>query len=339
MKLPEVQKSIERVEKLLPAATCEEIDKAITIVQQIKENALMALICHEVSRKIADASNKSLKIPEKEPLDDHEVFLPHIVKSLLHEIQENLTSSPGLVPHGILLAGPAGTGKSVIAHHIAAKVGVPILQLAIPTTGDPNSASKLESMFAAIKSHKPCIVIIEDIDQYKPLSIDWRSADSNELAFKRTFHSSIADDHLMQEVLFIATTRYPERIDSHLITSHRFSEVYAILPPKTLTEQVNLFRAIWYQTEPVNLPEIDDQKLEALFKDFPAHITGSDFKKIIIDAKRLASKKTEKTDIMNILYDMKESIINDKYLRKLDDFDHMIRSAIDADNTSWKVEE
>ncbi len=72
------------------------------------------------------------------------------------------------IPMGVLMTGPAGTGKSVVAEAVAREAGVNavVLNLArILGQYVGNSERNLEKALQAIKSLAPTIVFIDEIDQ------------------------------------------------------------------------------------------------------------------------------------------------------------------------------
>ena len=70
-------------------------------------------------------------------------------------------------PRGVLLHGPHGCGKTVLAHAIGTETGVTFLALAAPelTSGvSGDSEARLRKLFAEAMKKKPSIVFIDEID-------------------------------------------------------------------------------------------------------------------------------------------------------------------------------
>ena len=84
------------------------------------------------------------------------------------EIYRHLGVDP---PRGILLHGPPGCGKTLLANAIAGELGVRYYCLAAPeiVSGmSGESEAKLRALFAEAAAHAPCIVFIDEIDAITP---------------------------------------------------------------------------------------------------------------------------------------------------------------------------
>eukprot|EP00171_Calliarthron_tuberculosum_P013178 IDg13178t1 len=80
------------------------------------------------------------------------------------EIYSHLGVSP---PRGILLHGPPGCGKTLLAHAIAGELGVPFLKVTGPevvSSMSGESERKLRNLFAEARRLAPSIVFIDEID-------------------------------------------------------------------------------------------------------------------------------------------------------------------------------
>ena len=74
-------------------------------------------------------------------------------------------------PRGILLHGPPGCGKTLLAHAIAGELDIPFFKVAAPeiiSGMSGESEEKLRALFRAAKRSAPSIIFIDEIDSITP---------------------------------------------------------------------------------------------------------------------------------------------------------------------------
>ena len=129
---------------------------------------------------------------------------------------------------GVMIYGPPGTGKSCTIKIVSNKLverGGTVFFASI----DPIIVSSFLSDFAKIEKSRKCIVILEDID-----SLIHNYGESGYLDMLDSAKS-------IDNVLFIATTNYPERLDPRIYNRPgRFSHVVKIGLPGPKAREVFL---------------------------------------------------------------------------------------------------
>lgn len=137
-----------------------------------------------------------------------------------------------LVPQGILLMGPAGTGKTRLAKALAKESGVTFVELDLSKifskwVGD--TERRLERALEAIVAWRPCIVFVDEIDQSVGRGESGDSGVSNRV-FKRLMEV-MADTTLRGHVLWICASNRPDLLDAALLRPGRLDKKIPILAP------------------------------------------------------------------------------------------------------------
>ncbi|KAJ2599287.1 Ribosome biogenesis ATPase rix7 [Coemansia sp. RSA 1721] len=147
-------------------------------------------------------------------------------------------------PRGVLLHGPPGCGKTLLANAIAGEVGVPFLQISAPSivsgmSGE--SEKKLREVFEQARELAPCIVFIDEIDAITPK----RENAQREMERRIVAQMLTCIDDLSWEktdnrpVMLIGATNRPDSLDPALRRAGRFDrEIAMTVPDEEAREQI-----------------------------------------------------------------------------------------------------
>ncbi|EPE27330.1 P-loop containing nucleoside triphosphate hydrolase [Glarea lozoyensis ATCC 20868] len=221
------------------------------------------------------------------------------VESVIEELNE-LVAMPMLYPdtyirtgiqppRGVLLHGPPGCGKTMIANAFAAEIGVSFIPLSAPSlvagmSGE--SEKKIREIFDEAKRMAPCLVFIDEID----VIMGKRESAQREME-KRIVAQMLTcmDDMALEKtggkpVIIIAATNRPDSLDPALRRAGRFNkEINLGVPNEQAREKI--LRAL---TQKLILAE--DFDFRTLAKMTPGFV-GADLNDVVSVAGTEAMKR------------------------------------------------
>ena len=110
-------------------------------------------------------SSDGIRFSDVEGVDEAEENLQEIVEYL--ENPQKYSEIGAQMPKGVLLVGPPGTGKTMLAKAVAGEANVPFFSMSGSEFVEMfvgMGASKVRDLFRQAKEKAPCIVFIDEID-------------------------------------------------------------------------------------------------------------------------------------------------------------------------------
>ena len=177
-------------------------------------------------------SNAKVYVKSSEGIRFSDVAGEEEAKENLQEIVEYL-HDPGkykeigaTMPKGILLVGPPGTGKTMLAKAVAGEANVPFFSMSGSEFVEMfvgMGASKVRDLFSQAKEKAPCIVFIDEIDAIGKKRDGGNFGGNDER--EQTLNQLLTEMDGFEEnlgVVILAATNRPESLDPALTRPGRF---------------------------------------------------------------------------------------------------------------------
>ncbi|XP_058095909.1 probable inactive ATP-dependent zinc metalloprotease FTSHI 1, chloroplastic isoform X2 [Magnolia sinica] len=191
-------------------------------------------------------------------------------------------------PHGVLLEGPPGCGKTLVAKAIAGEAGVPFYQMAgsefVEVLVGVGSA-RIRDLFKRAKVNKPSVIFIDEIDALATRRQGIFSESTNYLYNAATQERETTLNQLLIEldgfdtgkgVIFLGATNRMDLLDPALLRPGRFDRKIRIRPPgpkgrldilKVHARKVKMSPTVDLSTYAQNLPGWSGAKLAQLLQE------------------------------------------------------------------------
>ncbi|MDY6796914.1 MAG: ATP-dependent zinc metalloprotease FtsH [Actinomycetota bacterium] len=195
------------------------------------------------------------------------------------------------IPKGVLLYGPPGSGKTLLARAVAGEAGVPFFSISGSDFVEMFvgvGASRVRDLFEQAKAAAPAIVFMDEIDavgRHRGAGLggghDEREQTLNQLLVEMDgFDMKIG-------VILIAATNRPDILDPALLRPGRFDRQIVVDRPD-LQGRVGILK-VHTREKPLD----DDVDLEVLARRTPG-FTGADLANLVNEAALLAARHGKK---------------------------------------------
>jgi cell division protease FtsH len=214
----------------------------------------------------------------------------------------------GRMPHGVLLSGAPGTGKTLLARAVAGEAHAAFFSIsasefieAIVGVG----ASRVRDLFAKAKEAAPAIIFIDELDaigRSRQGSISVTGANDEREQTLDQILTEIDGFESSEAVVVLAATNRPDVLDPALLRAGRFDRRVAVQPPDRAG------RAAILEVHTRSIPLDAGVDLEALAASTPGMV-GADLANLANEAALLAARREHEKVMMSDFTDSLEKIM------------------------------
>src|SRR5665213_3405129 len=220
------------------------------------------------------------------------------VKQEISEVVEFLktpsryTQIGALIPKGILLVGPPGTGKTMLARAVAGEAGVPFFSVSGSDFMEMFvgvGASRVRDLFATARKQAPAIVFIDEIDSIgrKRGAGLGGGHDEREQTLNQMLNEMDGFDP-SEGVVVIAATNRPDVLDPALLRPGRFDR-QIVVPLPDLDERLPIL-----EVHSKNKPLDSSVSLEMVARGTPG-MSGADLANLVNESALHAVRRHSST--------------------------------------------
>ncbi len=274
--------------------------------RQVQGGSNKALSFGKSRARLVNQSDKVVTFDDVAGVDEAKEELKEIVEYL--KDPKKFSRLGGRIPRGVLLVGPPGSGKTLLARAVAGEANVPFFSISGSDFVEMFvgvGASRVRDLFMQGYKNAPCIIFIDEIDavgRQRGAGLggghDEREQTLNQLLVEMDgFNSN-------EGVILMAATNRPDVLDRALLRPGRFDRQIVVANPDVRGRRQILEVHIRNQKVPLD----DDVDLDVLARSTPG-FSGADLANVVNEAALLAARRNKEKVSMIDFEDAKDRVL------------------------------
>ena len=254
--------------------------------------------------KLATGGYTNVTFKDVAGIDEVEQEVAEIVEFLKNP--KKFQDMKAKIPKGVLLMGPPGCGKTLLAKALAGEAKVPFYSISGSEFVEMFvgvGASRVRDLFAQAKKNAPCIIFIDELDAVGRQRGAGLGGGHDER--EQTLNQILVEMDGFEEglgVMMIAATNRPDILDPALLRPGRFDRKVIINFPDVKGREA-IFKV---HTE--GKPLAKDVSLEELAQSCPG-FSGADIANLVNEAALLAARRGGKDITKEDFYEAQDKIM------------------------------
>lgn len=254
-------------------------------MRQIQVGGGKAMSFGRAKAKLIADSQKRVTFADAAGVEEAKDELREVIAFLREP--KKFTMLGGRIPKGVLLMGPPGSGKTLLARAVAGEASVPFFSISGSDFVEMFvgvGAARVRDLFEQGKKNAPCIVFIDEIDavgRHRGAGLggghDEREQTLNQLLVEMDgFESN-------EGVIIMAATNRPDVLDPALLRPGRFDRRVIVPRPDVAGREAIL------KVHAANKPLAPDVHLAVIARGTPG-FSGADLESVVNEAALIAAR-------------------------------------------------
>jgi cell division protease FtsH len=250
--------------------------------------------------KLITPEKVSIRFSDVAGVEEAKQELQEVVEFLRHS--EKFTQVGARIPKGVLLIGPPGTGKTMLAKAVAGEANVPFMSVSGSEFVDMFvgvGAARVRDLFSRAKKMAPCIIFVDEVDalaRKRSIRPGGGTEEREQTLNQILVEMDGFDSHT--QVIVIAATNRVDVLDPAFLRPGRFDRQVMVDPPDLRGRLETL------KVHTRNKPLANEVDLERVAKQTTG-FTGADLANLVNEAAIMAARRNKK---MIDLFDLEEAI-------------------------------